>query len=38
MPYEITYLETEGGVYTKYYGIVPNWIETSPSGILNKVL
>jgi len=22
MPYEITYLETDGGVYTKYYGIV----------------
>ena len=22
MPYEITYRETDGGVYTKYYGIV----------------
>ena len=22
MPYEITYLEIDGGVYTKYYGIV----------------
>ena len=22
MPYEITYLEAEGGILTKYYGIV----------------